>query len=330
VSPEPSADNELRRWANEYAPAVLKQAEAEAVQMLRDALVDAALEGRRDSLPSRYTLAAAAPEPGPATEGHLWWAYCVLRAGDSHPPDLTGIEPSTAVESLQVDALTVLVSRVPAAEFGAEPLRRNLNDLTWLERVARRHEQVLDATLAESTIVPLRLCTLYESEASVFQMLEQERHSLAEALTALEGCLEWAVKVLLDSKRLIDAAQANGCHVETDSQERGEGSAYLLRRRSERADRDAAATMARGVADAIHARLRDWAIDATTRPPQNRDLSGHTGEMILNGAYLVERTRTDELHELVSQLQDRDRDLGVTIELTGPWPPYNFVPGDAL
>jgi hypothetical protein len=328
VSPESAADDELRRWAVQYAPAVLRRAQAEAVQMLRDALIDAALESRRDSW--AHTPAASGPEPEPSSQVDLLWAYCVLRTGDSHPPDLTGIEPSTVVELLQADGLAVLVSRVTWAEFGAEPLRRNLNDLAWLERVARAHEQVLDAVLAESTIVPLRLCTLYESEDSVVRMLEQERRSFEEALTALEGRFEWAVKVLVDSKRLIDAAQADEGGREPDPQERGEGSAYLLRRRSERADRDAAAAMARGVADEIHASLRDWAIDATTRPPQNRDLSGHLGEMVLNAAYLVERTRTDELHELVSRLEDRHRDLGVTVELTGPWPPYNFVPVDAL
>ena len=50
--------------------------------------------------------------------------------------------------------------------------------------------------------------------------------------------------------------------------------------------------------------------------------------MVLNAAYLVERSRTDELRELVAELEDRHRGLGVTIELTGPWPPYNFVPSD--
>jgi hypothetical protein len=328
VSPESASDDELRRWAEEYGPAVLRRAQAEAVQMLRDALIDAALEGRRDPRVLRHTPAVSEPEPEPPPEGDLLWAYCVLRAGDSHPPDLTGIEPSTVVEPLQANGLAVLVSRVPSNEFAAEPLRRNLNDLPWLERVARAHEQVLDAVLAESTIVPLRLCTLYESGDSVVRMLEQERQSFQDALAALEGRFEWAVKVLVDSDRLIDAAQTEGGGREPDPQ--GEGSAYLLRRRSERADRDAAAALARSVADEIHASLRDWAIDATVRPPQNRDLSGHLGEMVLNAAYLVERARTDELQELVARLEDRHRDLGVAIELTGPWPPYNFVPGDAL
>lgn len=325
----PRADDELRRWATKHGPAVLAQAEAEAVQVLRDALVDAALRSRQDTHAALRQTEQTRPPARTAPEGDLLWAYCVMRACDPHPPDLVGIEPRKGIERLEAGGLAVLVSRVPRAEFGAEPLRANLNELAWLERVARAHEAVLDLTLAESTIVPLRMCTLYETGEGARRMLEQERGSLVEALSALDDRFEWAVKVLVDAQRLIDVVQAGdeGGDAQAKSDERGEGSTYMLRRRSERAVREAAASMARSVADEVHARLQDWAMDAAARPPQNRDLSGHSGEMVLNSAYLVERSRTDELRELVAELQERHAGLGVTIELTGPWPPYNFIPG---
>jgi len=56
-------------------------------------------------------------------------------------------------------------------------------------------------------------------------------------------------------------------------------------------------------------------------------LSGHEGEMLLNGAYLVEAERVDGLRELVAELECDYDALGARIELSGPWPPYNFVPG---
>ena len=83
------------------------------------------------------------------------------------------------------------------------------------------------------------------------------------------------------------------------------------------------------VAEQVHARFQDWTIDAVTLPAQNRDLSGHEGDMLLNAAYLVEADRVEELRELVAELEARYRELGAHIELTGPWPPYNFVSGAA-
>jgi hypothetical protein len=229
---------------------------------------------------------------------------------------------------LEAGGLAVLVSLVPSAEFGAEPLRENLNDLAWLERVARAHEAVLDATLAGQTIVPLRMCTLYETAENARQALRRERASFVEALTALDGRLEWGVKVSIDAGSLIEAGHGDAAGPAAEQSERGEGSTYMLRRRSERAAREAASSLARTVADDVVARLQDGAISATTHPAQNRDLSGHRGEMVLNASCLVERSRTEELRELVAELEDRYRDLGAMIELSGPWPPYNFIPAD--
>jgi hypothetical protein len=49
--------------------------------------------------------------------------------------------------------------------------------------------------------------------------------------------------------------------------------------------------------------------------------------MLLNGAYLVARERTSELHDAINELQAEWEPGGFVIELTGPWPAYNFVSG---
>jgi hypothetical protein len=341
--------DELARWAAERSEAVIERAEAEAVAVLRDALVRAALAGRQQ----RVAGVVDEPEPwgapvevGPTGEEaeselvpaevvpeELLWAYCVLRAGDPIPSGLRGVHLDSDVRAEECGGLVALVSSVPRAEFSSEPLKRNLNDLAWLERVARAHEAVLDETLRVSTIVPLRMCTLYESDESVRQMLEREHHAFVDALTALDGRWEWAVKVLVDPDRLFEVVQSRSDPASERERQlagQGEGGAYMLRKRRERELREAAHALATDIAAQVHARLQDWAIDATTRPPQNRQLSGHRGEMVLNAAYLVERDRVEELTQLVAELEEHHREVGISIELTGPWPPYNFVaPSDA-
>ena len=75
----------------------------------------------------------------------------------------------------------------------------------------------------------------------------------------------------------------------------------------------------------MHARLEDCAEDSVLNPPQNRELSGYEGEMLLNGAYLVESSRTEELRDVLTRLEERHSAFGARLELTGPWPPYNFA-----
>jgi hypothetical protein len=320
--------DELARWAAERAPDLLARAEAEALEELKRALVEAALGNR----PRTRRAPTTRTTPRPVTVGNGVWAYCVARAGEPLPEGLPGVDASGQVERIEHGQLAALVSRVPLSEFGEDPLRGNLNDLDWLERVARGHEAVLERGLEQATIVPLRLCTIFEDEDGVRRMLEDQRLALSTALEVLSGHQEWSVKLLADGELLEAAARARSPEADALADQldtRSAGGNYMLRRRLERHVREAADELAVSVADDVHARLQDWASDAVLNPPQNRDLSGHEGEMLLNGAYLVETPKVERLRELVAQLCERHRELGVRLELTGPWPPYNFVPRDA-
>ena len=326
--------DDLASWAQKRAPELLARAEAEAVAVLRDALVDAALAqrsgGGSPARPPRRRDTPGAPPVARAPSGDALWAYCVLPAADPLPANAGGVDAAGGVERIEAGDLAAIVSRVPLAEFGATPLRENLNDLEWLERVARAHEAVLDAALAQSTIVPLRLCTIYESEGSVREMLEREHDSLERALDTLSGRQEWGVKLIVDGDSLAEVARSRSAEapaLEDELSARTGGAAYMLRRRLERHVRDAVDSLGAEVAEHVHAQLQDWAGDAVVLPPQNPDLSGHEGHMLLNGAYLVEAERVDGLRRLVAELEERHRALGARIELTGPWPPYNFLPG---
>jgi hypothetical protein len=100
----------------------------------------------------------------------------------------------------------------------------------------------------------------------------------------------------------------------------------MLRRREERRLAELADRIAGDLAEDVHAHLRECASDAVLNPPQNRELSAHEGEMLLNGAYLVDSASIERLRAAVDELQDRHRPLGARLVLSGPFPPFNFVP----
>jgi hypothetical protein len=310
--------DELERWAAARAPELVARAEAAAVEELKRSLL-ASVRGERPS---------AEPPPREPRRGTGVWAYGVMVAGTDLPEQIVGVDGRNEVERIEHRSLAVLVSRVPLEEFGEEPLRRNLNDFEWLERVARAHEAVLEHALADATIVPLRLCTIFADEAAAKEMLDERHAALTAALEGLAGHQEWSVKLLVERDALIAAAE-----VAEPGEERtrpgGDGAAYLLNRREERRIGEAADRLAADLAADVHASLQDWTSDAVVRPPQNRELSGHDGDMLLNAAYLVDREKVDRLHELVAELAERHQEIGARLELSGPLPPYNFVPRPA-
>lgn len=257
----------------------------------------------------------------------LIWAYCV--AGAAPSAAVSGVR-ARPVRVVGAGSTFALVSDVPRAEFGEDALRRNLNDLQWLAEVARDHEAVLEQVLQETTIVPLRLCTIFESDAGVERMLEQEHDALANALAVLSGREEWGVKLLVDKStltRVVEETSGEAAALRAEMEGKTEAGAYLSRRRLERLVREGADQLAAAAADDLKAMLATRVLDVVTRPPQNPELSGHTGAMLLNAACLVDQGDVARLRGVASDFEAHYAQLGAHVELTGPWPPYNFVPG---
>jgi hypothetical protein len=255
------------------------------------------------------------------------YLYGVI-AVDNHPSleDLRGVAPAHGVRLLDHGPLRAVVSWVPLAEFGGEALKSNLEDLAWLERTARTHAAVLEHLQASGTVVPVRLCAIFDDESGVRTLLDQEQESFLEALECLCGHAEWSVKVVLSTPEdLRSAARQSSVAAQESAQGESVGRAYLSRKVLDRALRDEGRAMVEAAMDEIHARLRQEAEAGVPLPAQGRDLSGRAGEMVLNAAYLVETSRVSAFQTTARELGERYQELGLDLDVAGPWPPYNFV-----
>jgi hypothetical protein len=306
-------------------------ARARARALIEDALVDevlraAAQPGVARSQPPvapRDPRAAAAPKR--AASGDACWLYCVLDAVEAGklPEDVAGIEPGTTVECLCEGDLAALVSRVPLEEYEDERLREHLNDIEWVERTARAHEAVLQIALSAATIVPLRLCTLYREADGVRRLLRADHHELRRNLAAVDGRVECGVQLFADRGRVLAAVRAEPGEEHTPAE--GEGTGYLARKHRDRALRAEADELAARCAEDVHHRMEATAAAARANPLQRPEAHARDADMVLNGVYLVERARVRELDRVVEELRGEWEHAGFQLELTGPWPPYNFV-----
>lgn len=255
------------------------------------------------------------------------YLYGVIAApADPQLVEVHGVDPSFPLKLIDHQRLRAVVSSVPLEEFGTQALKSNLEDLRWLARVARAHAAVLEHLLPTTTAVPIRLCTVFTEEASVHRLLEREHNVFLDAIDRLTGRSEWSVKVLLtDPDALGAAAQEHHPGPADDTEEDSPGRAYLSRKMSNRQRQDEKRAVAEAATEEIHTTLSETATASTLLPAQNRALSGRPGEMILNAAYLVNLAHADAFASMVKQLAERHRHLGLHVESTGPWPPYNFA-----
>jgi Gas vesicle synthesis protein GvpL/GvpF len=221
-----------------------------------------------------------------------------------------------AVRAIPAGDLTCVASSVDPGEFDEESMSRNLDSLAWLERAAREHDDVVQAVAALATAVPLRLATICRDDVSAVQQVRARAHEAASLLAHLDGHEEWGVK-------LFDASERPAANSTIGSGPGSSGTAYLLRRRAELASRAEAAARSAEQADEVFDRLAALATQARRHRLQDRQLSGAASPMLLNAAFLVDRTRLAEFHEAVDQLAAARP--GGAVQSTGPWPAYSFA-----
>src|SRR4051812_16394939 len=256
-----------------------------------------------------------------------WWVYCVVPADRAVPEGVRGVAGGAPV-AIAAGGLAAVAGPVPLSEYGEEPLRANLNDMAWLEHMARAHEGVLEQMLSGGELVPLRVCTIYSDECQVQGMLEERAGLFAEALERLAGRSEWGVKVVLDRARLEERVRTGTDEMRAlaaDIAGKPEGLAYIARKRLDARVQDEAEQLIAAAVRHLHAQLEARADDSVVLRAQTPELSGHSGEMVLNGAYLVADDDAPSFGVLVHDMRSLIEADGMAIELTGPWPAYNFA-----
>jgi Gas vesicle synthesis protein GvpL/GvpF len=246
------------------------------------------------------------------------YAYCVIDARQAPPPS-EGVDARYRTSVLVAGQLGVVASEVPRSEFSAPTLNERLEDMKFLERIARTHDEIAFGAHATGVACPLPLCTIFSGPESAREMLTREGERLRGVLARIRGRDEWSVKVLAErSARATGRSQA----LVTNS---SPGHAFFERRRAERdRDRELDDDLTRTVGELHHA-LEQNASESRFLKAQHRAVSGHQGEMVLNTSYLVGRSGSQRFAALVKELAAGRRHRGLTVALSGPFAPYTFV-----
>lgn len=268
---------------------------------------------------------SSSAEPSAGVEGGSGrYVYGVVpaTASDELLHGVGGVDVTGPVALVADGELAAIASTVPLAEFGEDSIERNLHDEAWLEEKVRAHEAVLEAVLSRTSLVPFRFGTIYRGDEQVRRMLRENAH-LKDTLGRLRDTVELGVKAFLDSEAFERRQEGESGDETTEG-----GRAYLLRKQRERQLVEARASFIAACAQDSHAGLTAAAEGGRANPVQRPEVSGRAGEMLLNGAYLVRSERVDAFDKALADLRSRYEPDGVRYELTGPWPPYNFVEPD--
>jgi hypothetical protein len=163
-------------------------------------------------------------------------------------------------------------------------------------------------------VVPFKFGALCPGLEELRALLREYHDPVADMLAQFESKDEWSLKASIDEDALwsfFQRSQQDLIALKREHEGLPEGRAHFARKQLARATAALVAERVATVEENVMSRLAGLDI-------------GISGSLS-HAALLVDRDRFTELEGSLADLEREHAALGLTIALTGPWPPYSFA-----
>ena len=263
----------------------------------------------------------------------VYYVYCIAEnaavaqlPADSLP---AAIEEDAQLQWIVVSTLAALVSRVPKTTYSEEQLAEHLTDATWTAIRAMRHETVVEYVAKRVTTIPLRFATIYLEREGIEEMLTEQGRELELIIEQLRGREEWGVNVYSDRAALLSSITSVSPvlrELVEQAEKASPGQSYLMQKKIDAMRVDEARVAVNRIIDQIEEKLKEQSDDGLRLRILKVETTEH-GELKAKFAFLVKRSGFEEFRDAAERIAQEHQTAGIRLELTGPWPVYNFVTG---
>jgi hypothetical protein len=217
--------------------------------------------------------------------------------------------------------LWFIAAAAPSAMYGEPAVNAGLRDLEWVSAIAVGHEAVVEHFTRRrgSTVIPMKLLTLFSSVESAREELLRQRDDIRRAVRRIAGCEEWGIRVFAEPGAASVSVRRPGTSAPQT------GSAFLASRKAARdAQRDLRLRTAAAAEEAYQS------LAGVTRAARQRPARHDEGATppLLDAAFLVPSSSRARFKAAARKAAARCAAAGGRMTLTGPWPAYNFIRSD--
>ncbi|MCA0984725.1 GvpL/GvpF family gas vesicle protein [Halobacillus yeomjeoni] len=260
----------------------------------------------------------------------LLYLYGVAPAGKNNEAfsDLMGIDGEHPLFTIGFEDCMAVVCRLDESDYGEEIIEKKTKELDWIQEKAFHHHETLLKLRERTNIVPMKLFTIYQSQNRLSDVVQAHREDWNELLTEIAGKEEWNLKIYCDPNRLRGNIEKNHPDVlkkREDIAGMSQGMQYLQKKKLDGWIDQVVEEEQLTFSKQMHDTWNGWADRFMEKKIWKKDVTGKTEEMSWNGAYLISSENVETFLELVTEANDRHRESGWKIEVTGPWPAYHFV-----
>ena len=234
-----------------------------------------------------------------------WYAYCIT--------EQQGLQGGTrarrpfAIENLRgVNGASVFAC--PSGEFAVIVSDYSAGQ-TLTQQSIVDHARVVSECFRTLTVLPFRFGTIFDSDDALRRAVRNNRKTFLETVDRLRGKAEMHFKLVVKDGTLEEAVAELPA---------GVGGEYLRQLREQATRVRERQTKARALSMQVHKLFSPLEEDVNCKRTDS-------GGMLIDFAHLIDSSSVAKYQNRYGTATRHFKDCRISI--TGPWPPYHFMPG---
>lgn len=255
---------------------------------------------------------------------NLVYLYCVTT---TKPTQSAFDDMGVKIYPLYFQGTYAVVSKVSPDEFSEDNLKKNLANMEWVEKRVRQHEKIIEEIMKDTTVLPFKFGTIFQSEENVEKLLKEQNAEFKKIITSLDDKEERGLKIYCNVGKFKETLTKEDERIQDLDRQiasTSEGKAYLLKKKKDELIKEVINEKVSEYTQDSFARLKRACLEAKINKILPKEVTERGDEMVFNAAFLINKNRIKDLENVLSYLKTKYSDKGLTFDYTGPWPPYNF------
>jgi hypothetical protein len=235
-----------------------------------------------------------------------WYAYCLT---EQHLTNGTRTRRPFVLDGIQgVNGATVL--SYPSGEFAVIVSEIDRETSSLDEKHVLEHARVVGSCFRAGTVLPFRFGTIFDTDESLRHAVRANRRAFGLSVARLKGKAEMHVKVLVRDGQL---RQLHDVTIPDTV-----GGDYLIKLREKAMCDRERQTKAKALSVQVHRLFNPLEEEITCKRVD-------TDGMLIDIAHLIDSKHVEKYQNRTSSAAKQLKNCEVSV--SGPWPPYHFLPG---
>jgi hypothetical protein len=236
-----------------------------------------------------------------------WYAYCLT---EQQSINGTRARRPFLLEGIQ-GVNTALVFGYPSGEFAVVVSEFDRATQSLDDKSVLAHARVVSSCFRHGTVLPFRFGTIFDTDEALRQAVRTNRRAFGRSVARLRGKAEMHLKLVVRDGSLRDALTDI---VLPDTV----GGEYLIKLREKASRERERQTKARALSVQVHKMFNPLEEEVSCKRM-------NTDGMLIDIAHLIDSKSVEKYQNRYSSAAKQLKNCQISV--SGPWPPYHFLPG---